>query len=173
MAVLRFLLALAAVALLHFLGTGMWARFPLAVDLFLVLAVMVGREGRPLPAMFAGMFAGWAADALSGGPFGLHGLADCAVAFGTALVAQQLVVQRRSSLAAIFAAAAAVQGLLLTLLAWVFLPGQESPSPVWLAVRAGSTALLGLAWTALAGAFGRRVSARRRRRASGTLNLPR
>lgn len=173
MAVVRFLLALAAVTAAHCLGTWLWNGFPLAVDLFLVLAVMVGRQGHAVPAMFGGMVAGWTADSLSGGPFGLHGLADCVVAFATALAAQQLVVQRRSSLAAIFAAAALAQSLLLILLGYLFRAGTDAPSLLWLVAKVASTAVAGLAWTALAGAFGRRLSARRGRRRADALTLPR
>ena len=112
--------------------------------------------------MFAGLVAGWSRDALSGGPFGLYGFADTAVGYGTARAAQQLVVQRRTSLLAVFAAAAAAQSAILTVLELVFVPDAELPSPVWLAAKVGSTALLGLAATALAAAVARRWSSRRR-----------
>jgi rod shape-determining protein MreD len=170
--VARFVLALAAAALAAVAGARLSPFFPLAVDPFLLLAAVVARSGRPLPALLGGTAAGWAADALSGGPFGLFGLADGLVAYGTARAAQQLVVQRKSSLAAIFGAAAAAQGAIVALLGLAFAPGRELPSPLWLAVRVGSTALLGLAWTFLAAAVGRRYATRRRRPA-GTVRLDR
>ena len=173
MAVVRFLLALLAAVAIHFVGTRAAPFFPLAVDLFLVVTVLVGRRGHTVPAMFAGLAAGWAADALSGGPFGLNGLADLVVGYGTALAAQQLVVQRRTSLLSVFAAAAAAQSAILAALAMVFLPGRDLPSLVWLPVKVATTALVGLAWTALAAAVDRRWTARRRRRPSGALRLPR
>lgn len=168
MPVARFLAALAVAALAAVAGARLSPLFPLVVDPFLLVAVVIARAGRPVPAIVAGTAAGWAADALSGGPFGLFGLADGLVAYGTARAAQQLVVQRKSSLAAIFAAAAAAQGAIVALLGMVFAPGRELPSPLWLAVRLGVTALLGLAWTGLAAGVGRRFAARRRRPA-GTL----
>lgn len=163
----RFALGLAAAALLHFAGTRATASFPLAADLFLVVTVLVARAGRPVEAMFAGLVCGWTADALSGLPFGLHGLADTVVGFGTARVAQQLVVQRRTSLLSIFAAAAAAQSALLAVLIAVFVPDGGLPSLAWLPVKVASTALLGLAWAALAAAVAARWSSRRRKRPSG------
>jgi rod shape-determining protein MreD len=169
----RFALALAAAALVHFAGSRALSFFPLAADLFLVVTVLVARAGRPVEAMFAGLACGWAADALSGLPFGLHGLADTMVGYGTARAAQQLVVQRRTSLLSIFAAAAAAQSALLAVLIAVFVPGGGLPSLAWLPVKVASTALLGLAWTAVAAALVRRFAARRRKRPSGTLTLRR
>lgn len=172
MPVVKLALALAAAALVHFAGVRLWPAFPLAVDPFLVVAVAAGRSGRPVPAMFAGMAAGWATDALAGGMFGLHGLADTVVGFGTARAAQQLVVQRRTSLAAVFAAAAAAQTAILALLSLVFPGGYGLPSPFWLIVKVATTAALGLAWTALAAAVSRGWSARRRKPGSGIWKLP-
>lgn len=171
MPVARFAAALAVAALIAVAGARVSPLFPLAVDPFLLVAVVVARSGRPLPAMFGGTAAGWAADALSGGPFGLFGLADGVIAYGTARAAQQLVVQRRSSLAAVFGAAAAAQGAIVALLGLVFTPGRELPSPLWLAIKVATTAALGLAWTGIAAAVGRRLAARRR--PSGTLTVGR
>jgi hypothetical protein len=81
------------------------------------------------------------------------------------------VVQRKSSLAAVFGAAAAAQGAIVALLGLVFAPGRELPSPLWLAIKVAATAALGLTWTSLAAAIGRRVAARRR--PSGTLTVGR
>ncbi len=163
MPLLRFVLALAAAALAHFVGARAFAHFPLAVDLFLLVTVLFARSGRPVPAMFAGLAAGWTADALSGGPFGLHGLADTVVGFAAARAAQQLVVQRKTSLLFVFAAAAAAHSALLAGLALAFLPGVGLASLVWLPVKVASTALLGLAWTQLAATTTRRWSARKGR----------
>jgi len=171
--VLRFALALAAATALHFAGTRLFSAFPLAADLFLVLTVLVARSGRPVDAMFAGLAAGWTADALTVGPFGIHGLVDTVVGFATARVAQQLVVQRKSSQALVFAAAAAVHSGLLALLGLAFDPARELPSLVWLPVKAATTALLGLAWSGLAETGRARWTRRRRRRRSGTVEIGR
>ncbi|HSM12873.1 MAG TPA: rod shape-determining protein MreD [Thermoanaerobaculia bacterium] len=170
---LRLALALAAVAALQFAGTRLVPAFPLAVDLFLLLTVLVARAGRPVDAMLTGLAAGWTADALTVGPFGIHGLADTVVGYATARVAQQLVVQRKSSQALVFAAAAAVHAGLLVLLGLAFDPTRELPSLAWLPVKAAATALLGLAWTGFAETVRLRWSRRRRRRPSGTVDLGR
>ncbi|KAB2965052.1 MAG: rod shape-determining protein MreD [Thermoanaerobaculia bacterium] len=169
----RFALGLVAAALVHFAAARATSSFPLAADLFLLVTVLVARAGRPVEAMFAGLVCGWTADALSGMPFGLHGLADSVVGYGTARVAQQLVVQRRTSLLSIFAAGAAAQSALLAVLIAVFVPDGGLPSLVWLPVKVASTALLGLAWASLAAALDRRWSGRRRKRAGGVVNIDR
>jgi rod shape-determining protein MreD len=143
----RFLAGLALAGLLHLAGTRVTPYFPLAIDLFLLTAILEARHGRPLGGMLAGLAAGLAADGLSGGPYGLFGFADTAVGFGVARAAQQLVVQRTTSLAAIFAAGAAAQQAILAALSLVFRPEGELPGFEWLLARVASTALLGLAWT--------------------------
>lgn len=143
----KFLAGLALAAFLHVVGTRLIPVFPLAVDLFLLAAILEARHGRPLGGIFAGLAAGLAADGLTGGPFGLYGFADTAVGYGIARAAQQLVVQRTTSLAAIFAAGAAAQQAILAALSLVFRPEGELPGFEWLLIKVGTTALLGLAWT--------------------------
>jgi cell shape-determining protein MreD len=171
MAAVRFLAGLALAALLHAGGTALWSGFALIADPFLVAAVAVALSGRAERALVAGTLAGWTADALAGGPFGLYGLADGAVAYATALVAQRLVVDRRSSAAGVFAAAAAAQGALLVALGVVFRGPAETLTPLELVLRVAVAAALGLAWMQTA----RWTSARWRRRGSpksGGVTLP-
>jgi len=157
----RFFAGLLAAALLHFVGTRLFPAFPRATDLFLLVAVLEARRGHPVGGMLAGLAAGLAADGVTGGPYGLFGFADTAVAFGVAAAARQLVVQRTTSLAALFAAAAAAQQAIVAALALVFRPGAELAAPEWLLARVVSTALLGLAWTRSAELLLARVAARR------------
>ncbi len=168
----RFLAALAAAALLHFLGTRIWGSFPRACDLFLLVAALEARHGQPVVGMFAGLAAGLLADGISGGPYGLHGFADTVVGYGIARAAQQLVVQRTSGLAALFAAAAAAQQAILALLAFVFRDRVELPDPLWLPLQVASAAALGLLWTRAAAALAHRFRFWRRSR-TGKLQLPR
>jgi rod shape-determining protein MreD len=133
--------------------------------------VIVARSGRPLEALLAGIAAGWTADALAGTPLGVNGLADSAVGYAAALVAQRLVVHRRSSLAGVFAAAAAAQGAILALLALLFLDGRELPGPGVVLLRAATSALAGLAWSQAAGAVNRRLRRKPGPR-SGAPDLP-
>jgi len=170
-AAVRFLLALALAALVQSAGAALWTYFPVVADPFLIATVVVGLTGRAERALVAGTLAGWCADALAGGPFGLHGLADGAVGYATALVAQRIVVDRRSSAAGIFAAAAAAQGMLLAALGVVFRGPDETLPPLALALRVGAAAALGLAWMQTS----RWAAARWRRRRSpksGGVTLP-
>lgn len=164
MAFARFLAALAVAVLLHLAGTRVEPLFPLAVDLFLLVALLEARHGRPSGAMLAGLAAGLVADGLTGGPYGLFGFANTAVGYGVARAAQQLVVQRSTSLAAVFAAGAAAQQAILAGLALVFRPGAELAGPEWLLAKVATTALAGLAWTRaverLAGGLARRRAGR-------------
>jgi len=143
----RFLAGLAAAALVHVVGTHLTPWFPLAVDLFLLVTILEARHGRPVGGMLAGLAAGLAADGLSGGPYGLFGFADTAVGYGIARAAQQLVVQRTTSLAAIFAAGAAAQQAILAALSLVFRPDGELAGFEWLLAKVATTALAGLLWT--------------------------
>ena len=168
---LRFVAALAAAALLHFAGAHLVPNFSRAVDLFLLVVALEARHGNPLSGMFAGLAAGLLADGLSGGPYGLYGFADTAIGFGIALAAQQLVVQRSTSLAGVFAAAAAAQQALLATLALLFRDHAELPDPLWLLIKVAMTAFLGVAWTASANTLATRLKFRRANRAT-KIQLP-
>jgi len=170
MIALRFVAGLALALLLHVGATWVYPGFPRIVDLFLVATVAAARSGRAERGLLAGSLAGWVRDVLSGGPLGLYGFADAAVGYMTALVAQRLVVQRRISLAGVFAAAAAAQGLLLALLGWLVVGGSELPRPLDLGLRVATTAAAGVSWTELAGGVSRSWL-RRRNRPSGSLRI--
>ena len=171
MRLLKFIAGLALAALLHFVGARLLPDFSQAVDLFLLVVALEARHGRPIAGMFAGLAAGLLADGLSGGPYGLYGFADTAVGFGIALAAQQLVVQRTTGLAGVFAAGAAAQQAILAALALVFRDHAELPDPLWLLVKVATTALLGLAWTASANAVASRLRFWRAHRAT-KIQLP-
>lgn len=171
MAALRFVLGLLLAAALHAVGTRLFPGFPRAVDLFLVTTIVAARHGRPESALFAGLFAGYAADALSGGPFGLNGFADAAVGYGAALAARNLVVARPGSIAGLFALGAAVQGVLLAFVAAFIVEGPARPDLAGLALKIATTALLGLAWVRLRAAVERRLPGRRRR-SNGAVETP-
>jgi hypothetical protein len=77
------------------------------------------------------------------------------------------VVQRTTSLAALFAAAAAAQQALVAGLALVFRPGAELAAPEWLLVRVATTAVAGLVWIRVAelvlGRFASRRASRKKK----------
>jgi len=157
----RFVAGLLLAAILHFVGVQLVDWFPRAFDLFLLAAVVEARRGQPVAGMLAGLAAGLLTDGLTGGPYGLFGFADTAVAWGVAVAARQLVVQRTTSLAALFAAAAAAQQALVAGLALVFRPGAELAAPEWLLARVGTAALAGLLWIRAAEWVLARFAARR------------
>jgi len=152
----RFLAGLALAVVLHAAATLVAPSFPVYCDLFLVATVVAARHGHVERALVAGSLAGWAADALAGGPFGLFGFADATVALATALAARRLAVERSGSLVALFAAAGAAQGLLLRLLGFAVVPDLELPGLAALVVRALVTAFAGPAWIGVLAAFGAR-----------------
>jgi rod shape-determining protein MreD len=167
----RFFAGLLFAVALQAAGTRLLPGLPQWVDLFLVVTVVAARHGHPEGGLFAGLAAGWAADALSGGPFGLFGFANSAVGYGAAYAAKNLVVARTGSIAALFALASAAQSILVVLLALSGLAGPALPSPVALAVKVASSALLGLGWIRLERALAGRLR-RRRGRPSDAIQLP-
>ncbi|MFN7942158.1 MAG: rod shape-determining protein MreD [Thermoanaerobaculia bacterium] len=144
---LAFLAALVVAALVHFAAVTLVPGFPQGVDVFLLVTVLEARRGQPVAGMLAGLAAGGVADALSGGIYGFQGFADTAVGFLIARAAQQLVIQRTSSLAFIFATGAAAQQAILAGLALVLARTGELPAPEWMFAKVATTALLGIAWT--------------------------
>lgn len=135
MRVLTFLLGAAAATLIHALGVYATADFPAAVDLFLVLAVMNGLGTTVGWSTLGGSAAGLARDALSGGPYGLHGFADTLVAHLTARLQQRLVIQQPLQIGVLLALAAILQLAVLGALQALLLPSWELPSLRTMTVR--------------------------------------
>lgn len=151
---LRFLLALAAALLVHLVGVRVWPEFPRAVDLFLVVLVYEALDGNTLAGLLAGVAVGALEDTLTGALFGLFGCADTVVGYATARLAQRVVIQRAPGIMLVFLAASVVQQLVLTVLALLFFPDPPMPDPLWVAVRAATSAVVGL-FMILAGRQGR------------------
>ena len=163
---LRFLAGLAIAALAQAAGARVLPGFAGAFDLFLVATVVASRHGRLERALVAGSLAGWAADALSGAPFGLFGFADAAIGYLTAVAAHRLVLERPGSHLALFAGAGAAHGLVLAGLG-LFVVGAPVPGPGALVLRAATTALVGPLWIQVADAAERRLRRLFRRPARG------
>jgi len=170
MAAARFLAGLLLAAALQAASARLVPGLTQWIDLFLVVTVVVARRGHPEGALFAGLAAGWTADALSGAPFGLFGFTDAAGGYGAALASRALVVARPGSIASLFALSSAAQSVLVVALAWLGLGGAP-PAPLPLLVRVGTTVVLGLLWLQLRASVGSRF-ARRRGRPSGSIELP-
>ena len=143
MRVLRFAGALLAVTLAHLAGVGLWSGFGLVFDLFLVLAIFNALDGDTFAGLAGGLVAGLVADAVSGGLYGLHGLADTIVGYGTAFATQRLVVQRPPSVFLVFSLAAALQQLMLASVTLLMLPGAELPAYPWVVAKVVGTGVLG------------------------------
>lgn len=141
---LRFGLGLLAAVLFHLLGLQVWPEFALAFDLFLVIVVFNALDGDTLAGLLGGMVAGLVADAVSGGMFGLNGMVDTIIGYGTAYAAQRLVFQRASGVLLIYLLASAAQQAMLMTIALLLLPAPEFPDVSWLLMRAATTAILGV-----------------------------
>jgi rod shape-determining protein MreD len=140
---LRFLAALVAALLVHLVATRLYAHWPLVLDLMLLVVVFNALDGNTSSGMFGGLVAGWATDALVGSAFGLFGLVNTAVGYGTAYAVQRVVIQRMAGAAALFGVASLCQQGLLLGLAALLLPSADIPAYHWLLVKAGATGLLG------------------------------
>jgi len=140
---LRFAAALVVATLLHVAGIHLFAFFSSAVDLFLIIIVLNALDGDSLAGMLGGTAAGLVADGLSGGLFGLHGLAGTIVGYGTAFAVQRLVIQRAPGVFLLFALAAAAQQVVLMGLSLLMVSRPEAPGIVWPAVKVATTGVLG------------------------------
>ncbi len=140
---LRFVVGLLAALVLHLAAARVFPALPRSVDFFLICLVANALGTSPIYGMLGGLVAGLVADALAGGPFGLYGLAGTVVGYGTAFVAQRLVIQRSISAVGVFFAAAVAQQAVLLALAVLVLPQPRAPDWLGVLVKAASTALLG------------------------------
>ncbi|MFY9822809.1 MAG: rod shape-determining protein MreD [Thermoanaerobaculia bacterium] len=161
---LKLLAALALAALVHFVGMSLWPGFGRSVDVFLVVVVLHALGGSSLSALAVGLVAGLLQDTLASGPFGLLGFADTIVGYVTARLAQRLVIQRPTGVLAVMGFASVLQQAVAVALTLVLLPSPELPRPLWVAVRAGVTAVLGMAVYVGMGNWRRASEARRRGR---------
>ena len=76
MKLLRFTLGLICAVLVQALGARYVPHLPMYFDPFLILVVYHSLDGSPAWSSIGGSAAGLAQDALSGGPYGLHGFAN-------------------------------------------------------------------------------------------------
>ncbi|HXT51382.1 MAG TPA: rod shape-determining protein MreD [Thermoanaerobaculia bacterium] len=113
MTFVKFLLALLAAYLVHLVGVSISPLFPRVVDPFLLVVVWYSMRTGPVGAELIGTATGLLQDGLSGGLFGLHAFAETVVGYGVALAAQRVVVGQQAARVLIFAAAAALQQLVL------------------------------------------------------------
>jgi len=139
------LASLAVVTLVHLLLARLLPGFPRILDLFFVLTVLNGLNGKSLNGLLGGMACGLVQDAFSGAPYGLHGFADTLVGYATAKVAQRLVTRRFTGLLLVLFCMAALQQAILLLLGIGLVPNLNVPAPLWLAMRAVLSSVAGFA----------------------------
>jgi len=140
---LRLAVFLLGALAVHAAGAQLWGDFPRAVDLFLIAVVLHALEGSTLSAMFAGLVAGLLTDALTGGLYGLHGFADTILGYGSAFLAQRLVMRRLLSLLLLFSLAAAAQQAILLGLSLLLVSSPGLPDLTWTLIRVAATGALG------------------------------
>lgn len=166
MYVLKLLGAIALAVLVHLAGVRIFPGFAQAVDVFLVVVVLHALEGSSLAGMLVGLLVGLLHDTLTGGPFGLFGFADTIIGYGTARLAQRLVIQRATGVFAVASFASALQQAIVVTLAFLLLPAPALPDPFWVVVKAGVCGLLGMAAHVAARRWRRTAESRRRSRMS-------
>lgn len=138
----RFALALVLAVIAHTLGVRVHPTFAQAVDLFVTLAVLHALDGDSVAGLLGGLAVGMAHDALSGGLFGLFGIADTIVGYGVARLSQRLVIERAIGVFPVAAVAAVFQQVIVVGLALLVLADPRLPDPRWLAARALTTGLV-------------------------------
>ena len=150
MTFVKFLVALLAAYLVHLVGVSVAPWFPRLVDPFLLVVVWYSMRTGPVGAEVIGTATGLLQDGLSGGLFGLHAFADTVVGYGVALAAQRVVVGQQAARVLIFAAASALQQLVLVALLRSMV-GADGPLPSWGSAigKVITTALLGAALISL------------------------
>lgn len=172
MQAIRFAAALAAVVLCHLAGTWLLADFPRAVDLFVVLVVANARLGGSFSGLLGGMVAGLAHDVLSGGPYGLYGIADTILGYFTARTAQRVIIERASIVMLMVAVATLLQQAILAALLLTLMEQPDLAEPHWWVLQAANTGLVAFAIELGSGVF-RRSQERRRTERVERLRLPR
>ncbi len=140
----RYAAGLLVVLLVHSAGVALIPEFGRSVDLFLVLTVLYGLRGGSFGGLAGGLVAGLVEDVLTAGLFGLHGFANTLVGYGTARLAQRLVIERPSGVFLVAAAASVVQQVVLASLVLILLPERELPEPLWIGIRALGCGLVAL-----------------------------
>jgi rod shape-determining protein MreD len=164
MSVLRFLVSLAVAVLVHTLGVRLWGGFAVYVDVYLILTIAWAFGATTLTGLAVGLAAGLAADAFSGGLYGLNGFANTLVGYMTAFSVANLSKMNTSGAATVSGLAAAVQQLVLSLLVFVMVAQPAAPALIpmlWkIAITAAAGAVLFSARKRLIKLYGQRQRAR-------------
>ena len=142
MALLSFVLGLAAALGIHVVGAWLVPDLPRVLDLFLVVTVLNALSGSSAGGLFGGAAAGLTHDALSGRLYGLHGFADTIVGYAVARAAQRLDLAGPGAVLVTLALATLLEEAALVLLA-LLLTDPQPPEPVWVLVEALANGVVG------------------------------
>jgi cell shape-determining protein MreD len=165
-AAVRFVLGLALAVVVHFVGARLFPGFPRVIDVFQVVVVLYGLSGDSFTALLAGLAVGLIEDTLTGGLYGLYGFADTIVGYGTARLAQRLVIQRATGVFAVAGVASLAQQGIVVGLAWMLFPGPSLPRPQWVGIKAVACGALAMLVYAATERFRHAYDVRRRSRMS-------
>jgi rod shape-determining protein MreD len=163
---LKLLAAVAFAVLVHLGGQQLFPGFARAIDVFVVVVVLHALAGNSLSGMLVGLSVGLLYDTLTNGPFGLFGFADTMIGYGTARLAQRLVIQRATGVLAVVSFATVLQQAVLVAVTFLLLPDPALPDPVWVAVKAGACGAIGMAAHVTVRRWRRGAESRRRSRMS-------
>jgi rod shape-determining protein MreD len=158
---LRFAIGLLVALLVHLFVVVLGPEAAGAVDPFLLLIVLFALDGNVLAALIGGCVAGLTEDAVTGGLFGLYGLAGTVVGFVAARTTHQLSLERRRFVALLFSLAAVIQQMVVQGMLVLLNAEQEMPSLTLLAIRVVLAAVFG---SMLVTAWGKAESTLRKRR---------
>lgn len=161
MRALRFAIGLLVALLVHLFVVALGPEAAGAIDPFLLLIVLFALDGNVLAALIGGCVAGLTEDVVSGGLFGLYGLAGTVVGFVAARTTHHLSLERRSFVALLFSLAAVIQQMVVQGMLVLLATAQEMPSLLLLAVRVVLAAVLG---SLLVSVWGKVESTLRKRR---------
>lgn len=161
---IKFALGLAVALVVHFVGARLLPDFPRAIDVFLVVVVLYGLSGDSFTALLAGLAVGLIQDTLTGGLYGLYGIADTIVGYGIARLAQRLVIQRATGVFAVAGMASLAQQGLVVGLAWMLFPGPSFPQLQWVGLKAVACGALAMLVYAATERFRSAYEVRRRSR---------
>jgi rod shape-determining protein MreD len=139
----RFAAALLVAYLVQLLGLAVTPHFTGVVDPFLVVLVWFSMRTNPVLAQLFGTGTGFLQDALTGGLFGLHAIADTLVAYGVSLAAQRVVVGQQAVRVLIFVVSAILQQLVLWATIEAMLDQAPQPHFGFVVAKVLVTALLG------------------------------
>lgn len=154
--VLWVLAGIALATLGHFLVWKLAPQFAPGVDLFLVATLLASIRGGQVEGMLVGLAAGTIADAVSGGPFGLHGFALTLSGYLVGLAADRVAEMTELAAGLLALIGAMVERLLLVGLLYLFVADLPALTWWWQPLIVATT--LVLVWlTRIAGYFGGRL----------------